>query len=67
MEKLTLDDVLYKINNFNKSGIFLTEKSFVDFLSGISFDGNGTIVGAKATIMRWFNTMNSTEALLNPG
>jgi hypothetical protein len=45
----------------------LTEKHFTDFLSGISFDGNGTIVGAKATIMRWFNTMNSTEALLNPG
>ena len=63
---LTQEDILYKINNFTRSEIFLLDKKFSNFLGEISYDEDGRIVGAKATMMRWFSKMNSTEALLNP-
>jgi hypothetical protein len=67
MEDLTLEKILDKVNNENRSGIFLTEKNFSDYLSGIWYDEAGKIAGAKATIIRLFNKLNSTEAMLNPG
>jgi hypothetical protein len=42
------------------------DKNFSDFLGEISYDSEGRIVGAKATMMRWFGTMNATDALLHP-
>ena len=66
LEELTSETILEKINTVNLSGIFLTEKNFTELLSGITFDDSGRIIGAKATIMKWYNTMNATDALLNP-
>ena len=59
--------MLDKINNENRSGIFLTQKNFSDFLSGIWFDESGKIAGAKATIFWLFTKLNATDAILNPG
>jgi len=66
LEELTHEGVLEKINTVNRSGLFLTEKNFTELLSGVTYDDSGRITGAKATIMKWYNMMNATEALLNP-
>ena len=67
IEELTLEKVLHKINNFNRSGIFLGERNFSEYLAGTWFDESGKIAGAKATIIRLLNKLNSTDALLNLG
>lgn len=66
IETLTREDILDKINNVNRSGIFLVEKNFTDYLSGVTYDDNGRVIGAKATIIRLFGRMNATAAKLNP-
>ena len=63
---LTQQSILDKINDVTKSGIFLHHKNFLNYLGQISYDENGRIIGAKATVMRWFGTLNSTATLLNP-
>ena len=63
---LTQESILSKINSFNKSGVFLVQKNFADYLGGISYDDRGRIIGARATVIRWLGKMNATEALLNP-
>ena len=51
---LTLEKVLDKINGENKSGAFLIEKNFTEYLSNIKReDTTGRIIGAEATIIRW--------------
>jgi len=42
------------------------QKNFADYLGGIRYDEKGKIVGAQATVIRWFGKMNATDALLNP-
>ena len=54
----------FKINNFNKSGIYLMERNFTSLLGGVKLDSSGKIVGAESTVIRWFVKMNATEALL---
>jgi hypothetical protein len=44
---LTQQTLLDKINSVNKSGIFLGEKQFSNFLGGITFDQVNTIVSNK--------------------
>lgn len=66
IEMLTKEKILERINNVNRSGIFLSDKNFKDFLGGISYDEHGRITGARATQIQWFGRMNATEALLNP-
>ena len=66
IEMLTKESILDKINSVNKSGVYLMERNFTSLLGGIKYDPDGKIVGAEATIMRWFVKMNATEALLNP-
>ncbi len=66
IESLTTESILEKINTVNKSGVFLTNKNFADYLGGITYDDRGKIIGAKASIIRWFGTLNATDALLNP-
>ena len=64
METLTKESILEKINNFNKSGIYLMERNFTSLLGGVKLDSSGKIVGAESTVIRWFVKMNATEALL---
>jgi Niemann-Pick C1 protein len=66
LEELTTESILEKINTVNRSGVFLTEKNFTELLSDISYDASGRITGAKATIMKWYNMMNATAAILDP-
>ena len=52
---LTEEDVLNKVNGQNKSGVFLIERNFTEYLSNIKRDPTtGRIIGAEATIMRWW-------------
>jgi predicted RND superfamily exporter protein len=57
---------LEKINNVTKSGIFLQDKKFSDYLGEITYDEEGSIIGAKATVIRWFGRLNASESLLHP-
>ncbi len=66
MESLTLEQVLDKINGQNKSGVFLVEKNFTNFLADVQYDSAGKIIGAKATIIRWLGQMDTSEAKDNP-
>ena len=66
INSLTTEDILYKINNVNTSGIFLVERNFTELLSGIRRNSTGQIVSAEATIIKWLAEMNTTEALLHP-
>lgn len=66
IETLTKESILEKINNFNKSGIFMMERNFTDLLGGVQLDSGGKIRSAEATVIRWFVKMNATEALKNP-
>lgn len=66
IENLTQDEVLDKINNYNTSGVFLIKKNFTELLSGLSYDSDGNIIGAKASVVRWFSEMNSTAAKIAP-
>ena len=50
LEALTVDDVIEKLNNQNKSGLVLVEKNFTSMLSGIRRDFSGRIVGAKGQL-----------------
>ncbi len=63
---LTRESILDKINNVTKSGIFLQDKNFTDYLGEKTYDENGRIIGAKATIIRWFGRLNASESLLHP-
>jgi len=63
---LTRESILDKINNVAKSGIFLQDKNFTDYLGEKTYDENGRIIGAKATIIRWFGRLNASESLLHP-
>ncbi len=61
VENLTQEELLFRINNVNMSGIFLRESDFTSYLGGIERDAaTGKIVGAKATSMRWFGKANVT-------
>ena len=44
---LTRESILEKINDVNKSGIYLHDKNFTNYLGEISYDENGRIVGAR--------------------
>ena len=56
-----------KINGGNKSGVFLVEKNFTDYLSNVKRDhATGRIIGAEATIIRWLGKQNSSRALSDP-
>jgi hypothetical protein len=49
-----VSSILDKINGGNKSGVFLVEKNFTDYLSNVKRDlATGRIIGAEATIIRW--------------
>ena len=63
---LTQESILEKINNVTKSGIFLLNKNFADYLGEKTYDDQGRIIGAKAAVMRWFGRLNATESLINP-
>ena len=64
--ELTQQSILDKINSVNKSGVYLVDKNFVDYLGGVTFDANGKVIGAQASVIRWFGKLNATDALLNP-
>ncbi len=64
IELLTKESILDKINNYNKSGIYLMERNFTSLLGGIKLNSSGKIIGAESTVIRWFIKMNATEALL---
>ena len=66
IENLTLDVVIEKVNGQNKSGVFLLEKNFTEFLSNVEYDKNGKIIAAQATLIRWLGKMNATDAKINP-
>ena len=66
ISSLTVDDILHKINNVNKSGIFLIERDFTKLLSQVERDEAGQIISAKATMVQWFGDENATDALLHP-
>ena len=66
IENLSQEDILDRINNRNRSGVFLTETDFTRYLSGIQRDQNGRIVSATATTMRWISKMNMTSSKLTP-
>ena len=66
INSLTTEDILYKINNVNTSGIFLVERNFTELLSGVRRNSTGQIVSAEATIIKWLANMNTTEAILHP-
>ena len=66
INSLTQEDILYKINNVNVSGIFLIERNFTKLLSGIEKNEVGEIISAKSTLIQYFGDMNATEALLDP-
>ena len=66
INSLTQEDILYKINNVNVSGIFLIERNFTKLLSGIVRNKAGEIISAKSTLIQYFGDMNATEALLDP-
>jgi len=63
---LTRESILDRINNVTKSGIFLQDKNFADYLGEKTYDEEGRIIGAKATIIRWFGRLNASESLLHP-
>ena len=63
---LTRESILDKVNNVNKSGVYLVNKKFTDYLGGIKYDSNGRIVEATASVILWFGKLNATEALLHP-
>ena len=67
IENLTQESILDKLNNFNRSGVFLQTKNFTSYLGDIKYDNQGKIVAAGASRMQWFGKMNATEALKNPG
>ena len=52
--ELTQQSILDKINSVNKSGVYLVDKNFVDYLGGVTFDANGKVIGAQASVIRWF-------------
>jgi len=61
-----LCDYIFTIKYFDsRSGVFLRDKDFTEFLSDIKRDEFGNITGASATIINWISTMNMTEALNN--
>jgi len=64
---LTQEEILYRLNNYNKSGIFLVESNFTKLLGDIKYDEEGNILGAQSTTMRWFGNMNMTAAKLSGG
>ena len=66
IDNLTTEDILDKINNYNTSGVFLIKKNFTELLSGLSYDTDGRITGAKAAVVRWFSQMNTTAAKIAP-
>lgn len=49
---LTKESILDTINNVNKSGAFLVNKNFTDYLGGVTRDWRGRIVSAKASVIR---------------
>ena len=53
------------ILTFYRSGVFLRERNFTEFLSEIKRDESGLITGASAAIINWISTMNMREALNN--
>ena len=62
---MTYEDIIGKINDVKKSGVFLIEKNFTAMLSGITYDNStGRIIGARATRMNWLGKMNTTSAKL---
>jgi len=63
---LTQESILDKVNNVTKSGIFLQDKSFADYLGDKIYNDEGRIIGAKATVIRWFGRLNTSEALIHP-
>jgi len=63
---LTKEAILDKVNSVNKSGVYLVNKNFSDYLGGVTYDYNGKIVAATASVILWFGKLNATEALLNP-
>ena len=65
INNLTYEDILDKINDVKKSGVYLIEKNFTAMLSGITYDNaTGRIIGARATRMNWLGKMNTTSAKL---
>merc|ERR1712130_231719 len=66
LNKMTQEEILEKINSSNESQIFHVRRNFTKLLGGIQYSEDGKIIGAASTMMKFFTTMNSTEALLNP-
>jgi len=50
---LTKESILDTINTVNKSGAFLVNKNFAEYLGGITRDSKGKIVSARASVIRW--------------
>ena len=59
--ELTQETLLRSINDVEISPLFKYQRNFSDYLGGIERDGNGRILSAKATYMRWFGRSNVTE------
>ena len=66
IDNLTIEEVIDKVNNVKTSGVFLKKRNFTSMLSGITWDENGRIIGAKAAVIHWLGKMNTTSALSNP-
>lgn len=57
---LTVEQILEDINNETFSQIFLNTQNFTAMLGGISYNSNGHIVGAKATLIRFLGKTNTS-------
>ena len=60
IESLTDEDVVEMVNTRNKSGLFNIEKDFTNYLSDISYNSSGHIVGAGVTTIGWVARVNLT-------
>ncbi|XP_076048649.1 patched domain-containing protein 3-like [Oratosquilla oratoria] len=58
---LTQEDIINRINNVNMSAIYAYPINFVDFLSEVTRNSTGHVIGARATIHSWFMKVNRSE------
>eukprot|EP00095_Tigriopus_kingsejongensis_P012251 snap_masked-scaffold472_size162276-processed-gene-0.4 protein:Tk12251 transcript:snap_masked-scaffold472_size162276-processed-gene-0.4-mRNA-1 annotation:"hypothetical protein DAPPUDRAFT_306990" len=61
VKRLTIEDILAKINKpVGFSEVFKRPVDFTQYLGGISRNASGSIIGAKATFIRFFGKINAS-------
>lgn len=61
IENLTQEELIFKLNTIDKSGVFLHQRDYSKYLGQVERNSTGHIVKAKATFIRWFGKANVTE------